>query len=262
MEGSKHIPQNVLVQLKTVTGLADPIAWSNAMSLTGKAEQNSLKWWENDKGGDVYSWSTYLSYDWNRGPKRGVTIGIAGFTTHHNGKPEGDAQDLFKEYKRLGGEDLAPMSKECAKDEDACKKLIAKIKTLKGDSKWILAQWNRLLQPTGYIYESMQLLKKHKITNPKMLTLAALIDCSINQGYDGKHGCGDIVEKAGHEGNEAAFLQKFLEIRKPIAGTGAYNDPPSNGHNRVQQYIDLLKAKSWDLTDDALITKVTSWTMK
>jgi len=154
------------------------------------------------------------------------------------------------------------MSKDCASDDAAAKKLIAKIKTLQGDDNWILAQWNRLLAPGGYIFETMSILKKHKINTPKMLTVAALMDCAINQGYDGHNGCGDIANQANGEGDEPKFLANFLKIRKPIAGTNAFNDPASNGHNRVQQYIDLLDAKSWDLTDDAIIKKVTQWTMK
>lgn len=262
-EGIKHLPPKVLKTLGQVAGFDDPVSWSNLLSLTGKAEQDSLKWWEADDGGDVYIYAKNLPYDWNKGPKRGVTIGIVGFTTHHEGKPQGDAQDLFKEYAKLGGEDLGPMSRKCDCEADDCKKLIAKIKGLKNDDKWQQAQWNRMVSSGGYIFESVKLLKKYKVPVTP-LALAAIYDAGMNQGITGKHGAADMakdVPESAH-GNADKFVAAFLKIRKPIAGTGAFNDPPVNGHNRVQQYVDLLEKKCWDLKDDALVKKATSWAMK
>lgn len=264
-EGIKHLTPNVLHMLEKATGISDPQSWSNALSLVAKSEHDRLEWWLSSDNQDIYAWSDALKYDWNKKTEgRGVTIGLVGFTTHADGKPTGDAQGLFDDYVKLGGKDLGPMSKDCASDKDACEKLIKEIKKIGHDDKWIQAQWNRLVSKggSGYIYEAMNICKKNGIEKPSALTLAALFDCSLNQGATGKDGSRDIAQKVGNTKNETEFLRGFLKIRLPIAGKNAYNDPPVNGKNRVKQFIDLLDAGSMDLKDDGLIKKVTSWEMK
>ena len=264
-EGIKHFTPSVLKMLENATGLVDAQAWSNVLSLVAKPEHDRLEWWLADNGMPIYAWSSALKYDWNKKTEgRGVTMGIVGFTTHSDGKPEGDAQDLFKEYVKLGGKDLSPMSQDCATDETACKHLIKEIKNLGDDPKWIQAQWNRLVATggSGYIFEAMKICKDHGIQKPSALTIGALFDCSLNQGATGKGGSRSIAKDVGAKKDEKEFLKCFLEKRMPIAGKNAYNDPPINGKNRVQQFIDLLDAGCMDLKDDALIKKVTSWEMK
>lgn len=263
-EGVKHLTPGVLKMLDKATGLNDPQAWSNALSLVAKSEHDRLEWWLSSDNQDIYAWSEALKYDWSKKTEgRGVTIGIVGFTTHCDGKPSGDAQDLFQEYAKLGGKDLAPMSKDCASDKDACEKLIKEIKKIGHDEKWIQAQWNRLVAKggSGYIFEAMKICKDHGIDTPSALTIAALFDCSLNQGATGKEGSRAIAEKVNKK-DEKEFLRGFLNERLPIAGRNAYNDPPINGKNRVKQFIDLLDAGCMDLKDDKLIKKVTSWEMK
>lgn len=264
-KGIAHLTPGVLAMLGKATGLRDPQAWSNVLSLVSKPEHDRLEWWLSNDNEDIYAWSEALKYDWSKNTEgRGVTMGIVGFTTHCDGKPEGDAQDLFEEYVRLGGKNLAPMSKDCASDKDACKKLINEIKKIGDDEKWIQAQWNRLVAKggSGYIYETMKICKDHGIETPSALTIASLFDCSLNQGATGHGGSISIAKKIDGKHDEKTFLRKFLNERLPIAGRNAYNDPPINGRHRVQQFIDLLDAGCMDLKDDALIKKVTSWEMK
>ena len=262
-QGAKNIPSNVLDMLRSVTGIGDAEAWSNILSLVGKGEHDSLKWWLCEDGGSVYGYNASLSYDFR---SRGRTIGLFGATTHHGGKPVGDAQELFAEFVKLGGEDLAPLSKDCAKDKDAGTTLCKKIEQIAADPRWILAQWNQLMSNggSGYVYESMRICKKRGIEKPSALTIAALYDCSMNQGATGDEGSRKIAQKvAASIKDEKAFLAEFLAQRKPIAGTNAYNSPPVNGKNRVQQFIDLLEGGCMDLKDcDAQIEKATSWEMK
>lgn len=263
--GIKHLTPGVLDMLKKASGVGDAQAWSNALSLVAKSEHDRLEWWLSDDGEDIYAWSSALKYDWSKKTEgRGVTIGLVGFTTHSDGKPAGDAQELFQEYVKLGGKDLGPMSKDCASDKDACEKLIKEIKKIGQDEKWIQAQWNRLIARggSGYVYESMQICKEHGVDNPSALTIAALFDCSLNQGATGKGGSRSIAKTIEGKKDEKAFLRAFLNARLPIAGHNAFNDPPINGKNRVKQFIELLDAGCMDLKDDALIKKVTSWEMK
>ena len=109
----------------------------------------------------------------------------------------------------------------------------------------------------------MKALKNQGIGKPSQLTLAALIDTSLNQGATGREGSIAIAKKVGKGRSETAFLKRFLKLRKPIAGTESYNWPPINGTKRCQQFLDLLRAKEMDLRNaDRAIKKVTSWTME
>jgi hypothetical protein len=264
-EGIKHLTTDIMHMLEKHTGLGDAQAWSNILSLVAKSEHDRLEWWVSNDNKDIYAWAEALKYDWSKKTEgRGVTMGLVGFTTHYEGKPIGDAQDLFKEYVTMGGEDLAPMSKECATDKNACEKLIKKIGKLRDDDAWKRAQWARLVSKggSGYVHESMQICKKRGIDRPSALTLAALFDCSLNQGATGNEGCRAIAEKVARDIPEKEFLRDFLKRRLPIAGRNAYNDPPVNGKNRVTQFIKLLEADCMDLKDDGLVKKVTSWEMK
>jgi len=267
-EGIKYLNEPILKLLEKETGLGDAQAWSNILSLVSKGEHDSLKWWLSDDGDNVYGWSKALPWDWKVGTEgggRGLTIGIVGFTTHEGGKAEGDAQLLFDEFKKLGGKDLGPMSKDCAKKKDACKKLSKEIEKLGDDPLWQQAQWNCLVAKggSGYIYETMAICKKRGITKPSALTIAALFDCSMNHGATGSYGSRKLAGKVPDNVTaEKEFLQCFLDIRLPIAGKHGLADPPINGTNRVKQFIKLLDADQWDLKDDKAIEKATDWTMK
>lgn len=258
---SSHIPKTVLALLASKTGIADPQAWTNILSLTSKAEQNRLEWWLDDQGHDIYTYAKALPYDWH---KRGVTVGLCGFTTHDSGKFAGDALDVFDAYHKLGGKDLKALAKDCATSSAACNKVCDAIHALKGDDSWILAQWEQLFNTNGngYLYEVLKASKAAGFDKPKPLTVAALYDCAMNQGATGHDGMLDILKHVGHQSSEAAFLKKFLQLRLPIAGKNAFNDPPVNGKNRVQQYLDILEAGDWGLKDQGLLKKASSWEMK
>jgi hypothetical protein len=195
--------------------------------------------------------------------KRGVTIGIVGWTTADSGKDgRGDAPALFRMYKELGGDDLEPYVAGCTKSKDACDKLIAKIAKIKNDPKWIRAQWQNLVTGDGYLAKTMEAWKKAGIS-PSALAIATVFDASLNQGYGGKDGGCVNLTKLAVLGDENATLRKYNAWRRKVAGTSEYNDPPCNGINRADQFEDLRKAKCFSLTkcDDA-IAKALSWVMK
>ena len=266
MAPANPLSSDVLALLKKKTGLDDAEAWRNVWLLISKSEQNNEdpnKAFLTDTGKSLFGYASALSYDQH---KRGVTIGIVGWTTgnnSHDGK--GDAPELFRVYTSLGGEDLMPYCDGCCKSKDKCAKLISKIKDIQDDPKWIQAQWQQLTVKDGYIYETMAAFKKIGIDNPSALAIATVFDTSLNQGFDGPDGGCDHLVKLGVKGNEDKTLKAYNAWRRKVAGTSEYNDPFENGVNRADMYEELRKAKVCDLKGaDATkaIKKAISWNMK
>lgn len=259
----------VLKMLKETTGLGDAEAWRRIWLLVSKSEHDNTdpaKAFLTDKGKSLFAYASALSYDWK---ERGVTMGIVGWTTGNDGKDgRGDAPELFKVYKSLGGEDLMPYCDGCCKDKAKCTKLIKKIESLADDPLWIQAQWKQLVTKAdcgAYLYHTVSSFKKIGIDSPSALAIATVFDASLNQGYDGKDGGCVMLEKLGVKGDENATLEKYNQWRAKVAGTNDYNSPPINGKNRAKQFEDLRKAKVFTLTGgDALkeIQRAISWEMK
>lgn len=255
---------DVLDLLKDVTGCGDKTAWNNVWLMVSKGEHDNedpQKAFKTDKGTSVFTYASALSYDWQ---KRGVTMGLVGWTTANNGQDgKGDAPELFKAYKALGGEDLTKYCEGCTKSKEACDKLIKKIKSLDNEPRWILAQWEQLcLSKTGYLYQVMRTFKKLGIANPSPLALATVLDASLNQGYDGPDGGCVYLEKLGVPGDENKTLEKYNAWRRKVAGTNDYNSPPINGQHRADQFETLRKGKVFDLRDTKAVTKAIEWEMK
>lgn len=255
----------VLELLKKETGLDDKEAWTNIFLLTSKAEADNddaeKAFMSDKKGVNMFGWSSRLSYD---GSKRGLTINsLIGYTTHHNGKPDGDAQQLFKIFRDLGGEDLSDDSKECDASREAASRLSRKIQDLQNDSKWIRANWTALCRDGGYIRETMKAWNAVGVERPSALAIATVFDCSLNQGHDGKDGGCVNLKKLAVKGNEDETLKNFNAWRRKVAGTNDYNSPPSNGKHRADQYEKLRDGKCYSLLQCRdKIQKAISWEMK
>lgn len=269
MPATDPLNANVLDLLKKTTGLGSAEAWRNIWLLVSKSEQNNQdpsKAFLTDSGKNLFGYAAALSYDWK---DRGVTMGLVGWTTADNGKDgHGDAPDLFKTYKKLGGEDLMPYCDKCTKDKDACAKLVAKIKDIGDDPKWIQAQWEQLVtkaESGAYIYHTVQAWKKVGVDNPSALAIATVFDASLNQGFDGKDGgCVNLVKLAVN-GNEDKTLEAYNKWRRTVAGTNDYNSPKSNGENRADMFEKLRKAKVFSLVGPEAtkaIKDAISWEMK
>lgn len=258
---------SVLTLLNTATGLADAEAWRNIWTLISKSEQDNSdnsKAFLTDKGTSLFGYASALPYDFK---KRGVTIGLVGWTSANDGKDgHGDAPELFKIYKSLGGDDLMKYVPGCAGNKEKCDKLIKKIKEIGDDPKWIEAQWSQLVSdsPDGaYIFHTMKAWKKAGVSKPSALALATVLDASLNQGFDGNDGgCTNLIKLAVH-GNEDATLEKYNKWRRKVAGTSEYNDPEENGFSRAFMFEDLRKAKCFSLKGcDAQMKKAMKWEMK
>ena len=259
---------DVLAILEKATGLGSKEAWANIWLLISKAEQDNT----DPKGtfeiegtkGSLFGYASALSYDQH---DRGVTIGLVGWTTANDGKDgAGDAPELFKMYRGLGGDDLMPFVAGCCKSKEKCEKLIKKIHEIAGDPRWIASQWNQLVTDSddgAYIYHAAAAWKKVGVAKPSALALASVIDTSLNQGNEGKFGgCSNLIKLAVH-GNEKKTLEAYLEWKAKVAGTNEFNDPPCNGKARAGQFQLLLKDECFSLTGcEKEIQKAISWKMK
>lgn len=260
-KGAKQLPPAVLQLLgKASGGITDPEVWSNIMSLTGKAEHDKVEWWETAKGGSLYGYAEQLKLDTN---DRGLTVGM-GFTTHSSGRPTGDAQQLFQRFQELGGENLAPLSKNADRKGQA-KELIQKIEALGHDELWIKAQWMEYIETC--IKPAMKALSTAGFSHPKPLTLAALIDTCINHGAEGAKGANAIAKAVPRGLSEEAWLKAFVEKRTPVAwkGTdgGSRLNDEDNGKKRSEQYATMLNLGAMDLKScDKALKKATSWEME
>lgn len=256
----------VLAMLKKETGIDSADAWWNIWWLISKPEHDNEEKkdaFEADDGTSLFQYAAALSYDRK---ERGVTMGIVGFTTACDGKDgEGDAKTLFDIYKTLGGEDLSPLMKGCAKNKAACKKLCKKIKSLGDEPAWVEAQWRALFAPgeTGYLRQTMKAWKSIGVDAPSPLAIATVFDASLNQGSGGPDGGCVFLTKLGVRGDEDATLQKYNAWRAKVAGTKEYNEPAINGKNRAGQFESLRKAGCSSLEKcDAEIQRAIGWEMK
>lgn len=259
----------VLALLEKATGLGSAEAWRNIWLLVSKGEHDNedpKKAFADDRGDNLFVYSSALSYDWK---ERGVTMGLVGWTTACDGKEgRGDAPSLFGIYKQLGGDDLNPYCKGTTSSKNACRKLIKKIKSLEGDARWVQAQWQQLVTKSddgAYIYHTIETFKKIGIQKPSALAIATVFDASLNQGFDGKDGGTVNLEKLAVHGNENATLEKYNAWRRKVAGTNDYNSPECNGINRADQFEKLRKAGAFALTGNEAakaIKDAISWQMK
>lgn len=257
----------VLGMLAKESGVASEEAWWNIWWLVSKPEhdneQRELAFASDTKGVSVFGYAAGLSYDMR---ERGCTMGAVGWTTAYDGKDcQGDAMELFKIYKGLGGEDLAPMAKGCTKSKAVCAALVKKIQGLADDPKWIEAQWRGLFIEGGYLSKTMQTWRKVGVASPSPLAIATVFCTSLNQGHDGRDGGCVWLEKLAVKGDENATLEKYNAWRRTVAGTNNYNSPKVNGQNRADQYEKLRKAGLFSLSGPsarAEIQKAVSWVMK
>jgi len=253
----------VLELLGKTTGLSDKTAWANIWLLISKGEQDNDKLSgafevEGDKG-SLFGYASALSYDRKQ---RGVTLGIVGWTTADGGKDDGDAEELFRQFKEAGGEDLLDACKGCTKDQGKAQSLITKIRALGSDPKFVHAQWQNLCSGEGYIKKTIEGWKKAGVEKPSPLAIATVLDCALNQGFDGKDGGVTNLEKLAVHGKEDETLEKYNKWRRGVAGTNEYNEPRQNGENRADMFEILRKAKDFDLKDEKAIKKALAWEMK
>lgn len=243
--------ENVLRVLKKHTHIGDFDSWVRIWLLISKGEHDNDK----EEGtfeieghkGSVFGYASELSYDKHT---RGCTMGLVGWTSTQDGP------GLFKTYKDLGGEDLVDVCRHGGK------KLLQTVHRLGSDPLFIQAQWENLCEKHGYIHETMKTFRHIGIHRPSPLAIAVLLDCNLNQGFDGKFGGSRNMEKVAVHGDEETSLKRFLEWRKPIAGTHDFNHPRENGENRVAMFQKLVHDKNFDLHDTHSLRKALAWRMK
>jgi len=264
-------PEHVLTKaslehLEKCSGISDLDTWTAIFFLLSKSEHNNMKWddtFTGEDGKSVFFYAKRLPYD---GEQRGVTTGIAGWTTANDGKDTyGDFHKLAVRYKRMGGVDLRKLAKGLTKDTDKAGRFCEKIKGLHGDMAdlWVETQLKHLARPDGYIFESCQALKDAGIPHPSPLTVAAVVDTAINQGFGGKW-CPKAWLKehaVTTSDDELKLLREFLAWKRVAATKNHHNSPPSNGEERADMFLKLLDAGGLCLKRNHCESVVT-WKMK
>lgn len=260
------LSSKVLKTLETATGLGDRDAWTAIFFLLSKSEHDNERvddTFESDDHKSVFFYAKRLPYD---GEQRGVTVGLAGWTTANDGNDKyGDFPKLAVRYKKLGGVDLRKLCKGLTKNKEKAEEFCEKIRSLQGEyaEKFVLAQFEDLCHKGGYVYEAVEALKTVGVTQPHPLTLAAVIDTLINQGIGGKW-CAVKWLEAFHKehgcSSESKVLKEFLEWKRVAATKNHHNDPPSNGEKRTDMFVELMRGDGWDLPIP-LCEKAVKWKM-
>lgn len=244
------LTDSVLTLLENETGIARFDTWTNIWLLISKSEHDN----EDIDGtfeietskGSVFGYADELSYDKH---ERGVTFGLVGWTS------EQDGPGLFKTYHELGGEDLTDLCKRGGRP------LIKKIHSIGDDDLFIRAQWENLCGKRGYIHKTMKSFKRLGIRRPSPLAFACLLDCNLNQGFDGKFGGSKVIEKIGTQDDERTTLCDFLKWRLTVADKHNFNQKP-NGTSRVKMFQTIFDAGDMDLKDTDVIRKAIHWRMR
>ncbi len=231
-------PAGIADMLLKKTGL-DSEQWDNIADLIGKSEHNMGKGWKSDTG-LFYGSCEKLDYDKDT---RGTTITAFGATT---GKGYNDAKRLFKEYG-TSAEDLG------LGNFQRFKKNIGK---LADNPKWQQAVWRWF--HSEYVAPSVSQLEGLGFTSA--LTVAAVTDCALNQGYSGDHGAKKLMGIAQGAKSEEAFLRRFLDARAKVADKNGYN-ANGNGARRVGMYRKLLDRGQLDLRDKNEVRDAMKWKM-
>ena len=263
MKPEHALNEKTLKILGDVAGIYDFNEWLACWLLVSKSEHDNEKpekTFIGAKGESVFKYADFLPYDWT---ERGVTCGLVGFTSANCGKDAwGDLQPVLKILKKRGGPDLLKYADSCHKDKASAKKLCKKIHGLddKDFDLFVEAQFEALIVPGGYIFETVNAWKKVGVENPSMLAIATVFDTSLNQGHDGKDGgCKNLI-KIGkdHKGDEDKILEKYNDWRRKVAGSTNYNSCRHNGENRSDMF-DKLRGKKFTVDN---VIDVIGWKMK
>lgn len=249
--------------LSQCTGISDAATWKNIFFLISKSEHDNEIYDDTFKsayGGSVFTYAEALRYDYSQ---RGVTLGIVGFTTANSGKASwGDAQNVFRVFRMLGGPDLLPMSMQCHTNRNKAKALCRVIASLSESDvdRFIQAQMTVLCRPHGYIFETAQSIGNAEIP-PTPLMIVAVFDSMLNFGLGGRYCPKKWLEKHAVKGNQRKTLTKFLRWKKKVSKKNHHNSCAHNARCRSNMFKKLMKRKQWNIPRDAC-ERVVQWTMK
>jgi hypothetical protein len=236
----KKFPAGIAEKLLAETGL-DSTQWDHIADLIAKSEQDQEKGWDHDPE-KFYGECKKLEYD---GAFRGWTIGAFGATT---GEGYNDAKALFEEF--------GTSAKELGLGQGA--RFAKNIRALGTNPKWQKAVWSWFIKE--YVQPSVSALRERGFDSA--LTIAAVTDCSLNQGYTGKHGSKKLIALVGAARDEEQFLRRFLAERAKVADhkVEKYN-VNGNGARRVAMFRKLLDRGQMDLRDKGEVRDAVSWRM-
>lgn len=236
----KEFPEGIAQMLLKETGL-DSTQWDNIADLIAKPEQDQERGWNRDPG-KFYGFCKDLDTD-----DRGYTLTAFGATT---GEGVDDAQRLFKEF--------GTSAKELGLGKGDGEQFQRNIRALGNNPKWQQAVWRWFHKE--YVAKSVAELRERGFTSA--LTIAAVTDCSLNQGFFGKHGSEKLMGRIGRVSSEAEFLERFLDERdKHVDDKKMMYNAYGNGARRVAMYRKLLKRGQLDLRDKGAVRDAVDWKM-
>lgn len=222
--GGGNIPTYVLQRV----GL-DAEQLSNILSIIGGAEQSSVEWWKEEKGGSVFGYCDDIS------DGRGATLGIAGFTTK-----DGSADAVFQNYGT---------SRQSVGSDSNCKKgacpLCQWVKAKGNDPKFIDAQWKAYLDGKDSGYLGMAIKYRPSYIKSALAT-GLLIDASMNAGEEKEDNAWGVKECAAAATaaakDEKGWCQAFINAR-----IAHFTDNSGSGKGRMSPWKALLDAGKLDM---------------
>jgi chitosanase len=219
-------PQIPPFVLDAMGGL-DSEQMSTILALIGGPEQSSVRWWEGADGSSVFG------YCENIGDGRGVTMGIAGFTS--------DNPEVSQVLKKAGYDpsDL-PDPKKCKKKKkcDFCDW----VRAHGTDPRFVAAQWQQYLDE--YLEIAVKLVPPQFRGNA--LILGLLADTAMNSG-DGDEGSAwgvSHLARAASGGSPVEWVNSFCDLR---AAHFARGNPPEDRKWRLETWRQLAADGKWDL---------------
>jgi chitosanase len=198
------------------------------MSLIGGPEQSSIIWWNGVDGKSVYG------YCENIGDSRGITVGLAGFTSYANGQEVKKLMDAYGTSMRsVGNPNDCKQGKGCS--------LCNWIRARGDDPKWIAVQWD--LYNKQYIQPIMKYVPS-KFNNA--LIKGLLIDTSMNAGLgdEGNAWGADTTAKRASGSSALDWVNNFCDLRYNHFTSG---NPQSSRKGRLETWRKLARDGKWDL---------------
>ena len=195
-------------------------------------EQSSADWRKAGNGGSIFG------YCENIDDGRGVTMGIAGFTSK-----TGELTQLLRAYgiSSIGDPKQCPKSRKENTNSQCA--VCDWIKAHENDPKWINAQWA--------VYEHNYLTQAVKYVPAKFkgnaLITAMLVDAFMNSGAGDEEGNAwgaDHMARAATGNTPEEWVNSFCDFRKQHFATG---NPPSGIDGRLKTWRNLAAAGMWDL---------------
>jgi hypothetical protein len=217
-------------------------------------EQSNINWTLTDKNKPIWSYC-------EQGDNRGITIGIAGFTTK-----DGSADGIGRAFKGVPG---APdISTKTRLDKNSVATVCKFLSAHSTDPQLIQANMdayidNKKYKHAGYFRMVDDYIAKVPagiITTP--LQFLVMLDTSMNAGESKDDDCStmmglkELVDATKNIKSVDAWLTQFLQLREDHPACDQFgSDEKKNARGRFGAYTSLRKDKKFNLDIDSSLCK-------